>query len=113
MVDNLFMEFNLGDSPQLLGNFSKTTGCYIAHQGGATTQATKALSLNSSATFSFDFSAELLFPTIESVSYSVVTDGALASLPSHAARPPVGRTVAVEFAAEVSATVHMTVRQCL
>ena len=71
--------------------------------------------------FKFDFSAELLFPWIDSVSYSVIYDGSLKgdSAPAHFARTPVGRAVVVEFAhafADGSAsnvTVHMEVAQCL
>ena len=72
-------------------------------------------------TFKFDFSGELLFPWIDSVSYSVIYDGPLKgdSTPAHFARTPVGKTVLVEFAhafadgGASNVTVHMEVAQCL
>eukprot|EP00040_Diaphanoeca_grandis_P016284 m.83959 g.83959 ORF g.83959 m.83959 type:complete len:720 (-) comp25691_c0_seq1:48-2207(-) len=113
VVSQLFMQFNLGDSIQLVGNITSATGCYIAHQGGASTVATKAITLTTATQFSFDFTSALLFDAIESVSYSVVATDATSFLPRHVARTPQSKRVVVDFETPVNATVHMTVAQCM
>ena len=132
VVSSLYMQFNLGNSVQLIGNFSQATNCLITGQGGPKTQAAKQLTLQGLAaaphatSLTFDFSQELLFPWIDSVQYTVLYDSAVSSPLTHYALKPVGRTVTVMFAPATATggnsntsastampTVHMEVAQCL
>ena len=106
------MQFNLGDSVQVIGNVSSCAGTAVINQGGPLTQATSALSLTNATIFEFDFKTSLLFETIDSVSYSVVLAGD-GFPPRHVARPAKGKVITVEFESAVTATVHMSVAQCV
>ncbi len=69
-----------------------------------TTRATKTLFQNNATEWVFELASELLFPTIDRVSYSVTSSHP--SLFSHIARPPQGTTVTVHTSEAVDASIH-------
>ena len=75
------------------------------------TTVTKELSLANATRWDFDFSDVLVFPGVDIVSarYSIEIDGS--AFARHAARKPVGQTVAVETDVPVDAKVTITVTQ--
>ena len=54
-VNGLYLQFNIGMGLQLVGNFSQTTSCLIAHQGGPATVASMSLTQANNPNFEFDF----------------------------------------------------------
>ena len=79
-VNGLYLQFNIGMGLQLVGNFSQTSNCLIAHQGGLATVASKSLTQANNAAFEFDFGSALVFDTIESVQYEWQLSYDLASI---------------------------------
>ena len=59
----------------------------------------------------FDFSDDLLFGEIDTVSYSLMLDNE-EPLVMHAARPPVGTSVTIETSTPCDAMVSVSVIQC-
>ena len=125
-LDGLFMRYNTwvnlmgqaNTSIELVGAFLHPKGVdisdshYSAGKGLAkTTRARASLHQESATRWSFDFSEQLLFPEIDQVIYSVVSDAPVFF--QHVARTPQNATVVVETSAAVEATVTVEVTQAL
>lgn len=109
------MRYNTFTTPQTIvldGAFPHPTGVVISDSMGVakTTRARASLHQSDATRWSFDFSEQLLFPDIEQVVYSVVSDGQFFQ---HVARTPQGATVVVETSEAVDATVTVEVAQAV
>ena len=111
-VSGLLMQFNVGDSVQIIGQAPSCTRSFIGHQAGPLTSASLTVTAANTIRFDFDFTSLLAFDDIQDMSYSVAINGT-GFPPRHVARPPAGKQVAVEFESNVSATVYMHVAQCV
>ena len=115
-VDGLIFRFNTYTTPQSIvldGTFQNPKNVRIADEIGAAkaTTATKALTQSGATRFAFDFSQELLFPEINQIQYTVVSDSK--TFFQHLARTPNGTHVVVDTSEPVTATVVMQVAQAL
>jgi hypothetical protein len=115
-IDGLTMRFNHYNTNQsvvLDGTFDHVSGVSIVEEINAakTTRATKMLFQKNATEWVFEFASELLFPTIDRVSFSLTSSHP--SFFSHMARPPQGTTVTVHTSEAVDATVYISVEQGL
>ena len=76
------------------------------------TVSRKSLYLKNATSWHLDFSDELLFNGIDGIEYTLVLDSD-SSLVTHAARQVSDTAVQIETSSPVSATVYVTVRQCV
>jgi hypothetical protein len=110
VTNNLFRGGSIYAQPTTPGANATARGVLIQHNSftghGAGTRATQALTQTAASAWSFDFCAQLVFPSIARVAVEVV---ASAGFPRAVARPPVGCTVLVETDAPVTGTVTVTV----
>ena len=125
-LNGLFMRYNTwsnefggaNNSIELIGAFLHpedvdiSDSHYSLGKGVAkTTRARASLYQENATRWSFNFSEQLLFPEIDQVIYSVVSD--VPVLFQHVARTPQNATVVVETSAAVKATVTVEVMQAL
>ena len=116
VLDGLVMRYNTFTTPQsvvLDGTFAHPKGVDVSNSMGVskTTRASASLHQHGSTRWSFNFSEQLIFPNVEQVIYSVVSDDL--SFFQHMARTPIGAAVIVETSAAVDATVTVEVAQAL
>jgi len=115
-VDGLIMRFNHYNTNQsviLDGSFDKVSSVSIQEEVDwvKTTRASRRLTLIGATEWTFDFTDQLLFPTIDFVSYSVVSKSNDPGV-SYMAIQPNGTLVVNVVASEpVDATVYLTVEQ--
>ena len=116
IVDGLIMRFNHYNTNQsviLDGSFDVVSSVSIQEEVDwvRTTRASRRLTKSGAMEWTFDFTAQLIFPTIDFVSYSVVSNNIHSGL-SYMATQPNGTLVVNIVASEpVDATVYITVEQ--
>ena len=115
-LDGLVMRYNTFTAPQSIvldGAFPRPKGVDISDSLGVAkaTRARASLQQHGATVWSFNFTEQLLFPNIEQLVYSVVSDAP--GFFQHVARTPQGATVVVETSAAVDATVIVEVAQAL
>jgi len=115
-VSGLIFRYNTYTTPESIvldGAFPHPKNVRIADEIGAAkaTTATKSLTQSGAPRWVFNFTAELLFPRIEQVTYSVVSDSKVFF--NHLARTPNWTQVVVETSVPVTATVVVTAAQAL
>lgn len=104
-------KYNTDQSIVLDGTFNSVRQVSIQEEVDwvKTTKATKSLFQANATEWNMDFKSELLFPTIDHVSYTITSSENFFF--SHMARPPNGTSIKVITSSPVNATVHMTVEQ--
>jgi len=109
-----FNHYNTQQSVVLEGNFTNIKSVSIQEEvdWAKTTLASQRLDLTNATEFAFDFSEQLLFPTIDRISYTLASSASLSNGGvSHMAHPPNGTRVTVVTSEPIDATVYMTVEQ--
>eukprot|EP01065_Artemidia_motanka_P012713 TRINITY_DN1701_c10_g1_i1.p1 TRINITY_DN1701_c10_g1~~TRINITY_DN1701_c10_g1_i1.p1 ORF type:complete len:505 (+),score=193.60 TRINITY_DN1701_c10_g1_i1:205-1515(+) len=112
-IEGLAMRYNTYTTPQsvvLDGSFAAPRGVVLSDEIDAVTRtrATRSLSQTNATKWAFDFSDVLLFPSIDTVQYSVSSAGGFFM---HHALPAQGRKVTVVTSQPTTATVVVTVWQ--